>query len=51
MKFWVDFSGYMSIEANSQEEANTKFWDWVNSLNVTGDYSDDVWDVESIVER
>lgn len=27
MKFFIDFSGYCVIEANSEEEAETKFWE------------------------
>ena len=26
MKFWFDFEGYCSIEAETEEEAEKKFW-------------------------
>lgn len=26
-KFWIDFSGYCCVEANSKEEAEEIFWD------------------------
>lgn len=48
MKYYVDFSGYLTIEANSAEEAEQKMWALINSLNMTGDYSDDVWDIENV---
>ena len=28
--FWVDFSGYCEIEAETAEEAEQKFWDFIN---------------------
>lgn len=46
--FWVDFSGYCKVEANSHEEAETKFWAWYNSLSATGPISDDMVDVDGI---
>lgn len=50
-EYWIDFSGYMKVKADSKEEADTKFWDWVNDMiKVEGDYSDDVWDIDSIEE-
>ena len=27
MKFWIDFEGYCSIEAETEEEAKEKFWE------------------------
>ena len=32
-KYWVDFSGWGSVRAESKEEAEDKFWQWVNSLS------------------
>ena len=50
-EFYVDFSGYMKIRADSKEEADDKFWELVNTrFNLSGDYSDDVWDVDNIEE-
>lgn len=48
MEFWVDFNGYLKIKAENQQEAENKFWSWVNSITAIGDCSDDVWDVENI---
>ena len=48
MKFWVDFNGYLKIEAEDKNDAESKFWDWVNSISASGDFSDDVWDVDVI---
>lgn len=48
MKFWVDFNGYLKIEAEDKQDAESKFWDWVNSITASGDFSDDVWDVDVI---
>lgn len=50
-EYWVDISGYLKIKANSPEEAERKWWDFVNArMNMSGDYSDDVWDIEAIEE-
>lgn len=48
MDFWVDFSGYLKIKAENQQEAEDKFWDWVNSISASGDFSADVWDIDVI---
>lgn len=29
MKFYIDFGGYCEIEANDEEEARLKFWDFI----------------------
>lgn len=50
MKYWVDFSGYLKIEADSPEDAERKMWELINSHNLTGDFSDDVWEIEGIEE-
>ena len=51
-EFWIDFSGYMKIKADSKEEAARKFWNFIaNDINPsTGDLSDDVWEIECIEE-
>ena len=48
MEFWIDFNGYLKIEAEDKNDAESKFWDWVNSISANGDFSDDVWDVDVI---
>ena len=49
-EFWVDFSGYMKVKADSKEEAERKFWHFINEgIDLSaGDLSDDVWNVEDI---
>lgn len=51
-EFWVDFSGYMKVKAETPEEAERKFWKFINEgIDLShGDLSDDVWDVEGIEE-
>lgn len=48
MEFWIDFSGYLKIKAKDHQEAESKFWNWVNSISANEDFSDDVWDVDNI---
>lgn len=47
-KFWIDFSGYLVINAEDEKDAQGKFWDWVNSISASKDFSDDVWDIEHV---
>lgn len=52
-KFWIDFSGYLCVKAESDGDAEKKFWHWVHEcidFSYT-DFSDDVWDIEGIEER
>lgn len=46
MKWYVDFSGYCMIEANSAEEAEAKFWRGLRPP--CKDAFNDVWDIENI---
>ena len=51
-EYWIDFSGYLKVKAESVDEAERKFWNFINNnvnLSYT-DLSDDVWDVEAIEE-
>lgn len=51
-EYWIDFSGYMKIKAENENEVQKKFWDFVNvncDLSYT-DCSDDVWDIDGIEE-
>lgn len=51
-KFWVDFSGYGWVEAETEQEAEAKFWQFVETrANNNGILCDDVWDVEGIEEK
>ena len=50
-EFWIDFSGYLKIKADSSGEAIDKFWKFVNNIDLSNsDLSDDVWDVDAIEE-
>ena len=47
--YWVDFSGYVKVKADSPEGAEQKMWDLINDqYQVDGDYSDDVWDIDGV---
>lgn len=49
-EYWIDFSGYLKVKAESADEAEQKFWDFINEhidFSHT-DLSDDVWDIEHI---
>lgn len=46
MKWYIDFSGYCEIEANSAEEAEAKFWKGLRTP--CEDAFNDVWDIDSI---
>ena len=50
MKYWVDFSGYVSVEADSREDSEHKFWRSFVA-DCSEPFSDDVWDIEGIEER
>lgn len=43
--YWVDFSGYCQIKANSKEEAKEIFW---SNLPAVGE--NDVWDIDCVEE-
>ena len=38
MKFWIDFEGYCSIEAENQEEAEQKFWNSYSNKNLIDEW-------------
>lgn len=49
-EYWIDFSGYLKVKAESADEAEQKFWELVNQkfdLSHT-EFSDDVWDIDHI---
>lgn len=49
-EYWIDFSGYLKVKAESADEAEQKFWDFIHEhidLSHT-DLSDDVWDIDGI---
>lgn len=45
-KYYIDFSGYCTIEADSADEAEAKFWKGLRPP--TEDCFDDVWDIDGI---
>lgn len=52
-KFWIDFSGYVTVEAENADEAERKFWHAINTkcpFLTWGGFSDDVWDVDATTE-
>lgn len=49
-EYWIDFSGYLKVKATSPDDADRKMWNLINSISLTGDFSDDVWDIDSIEE-
>jgi len=50
-KFWVDFTGYGYVEAENEDEAERKFWQFVHTCaNDNGIIMDDVWDLDNIEE-
>lgn len=51
-KFWVDFSGYVLVDAENEQDAETKMWDAINrTLAFPTCFSDDVWDIDGIEEK
>ncbi len=46
MKWYIDFSGYCMIEAETAEEAERKFWEGLQSPSKEA--FDDVWDIDGV---
>lgn len=46
--FWVDFSGYCEIEAETAEEAEQKFWDFINE---DMPLPQNIYDVDGVEEK
>lgn len=50
-KFWIDFSGYVCVDAESKEDVERKMWDAINrTLAFPTCFYDDVWDIDCIEE-
>lgn len=47
-KFYIDFSGYCTIEAETSEEACSKFWETLQKPSEV--CYDDVYDIDAIEE-
>lgn len=51
-EFWVDFSGYIKVKADSDKEAREKFWHFVQEgidLHDSG-LSGEMWNIEGVEE-
>ena len=48
--FWVDFSGYVKIIANTPEEAERHFWNYFVNNACPVFCCDDCWDIECVEE-
>lgn len=46
--FYVDFSGYCEIEAETTEEAEQKFWDFINEGKPL---PQDIYDIDCVEEK
>ena len=49
-KYWVDFQGYVSIEANTEEEAEERFWEEIQNLKCNY-WNSHSWQIDRIEER
>jgi len=52
-EFYIDFSGYLKVEAENADEAERKFWNAVNTkcpFLAKDGFSDDVWDLDATEE-
>jgi len=47
-EYWIDLSGYLKVKATSPDDAAKKIWDFINSISMIDDFSDDEWEIESI---
>jgi hypothetical protein len=50
-KFYVNFRGFVTIKADSAEEAEKKFWDWISSVDYRDDCYDDEWFIDLIEDE
>lgn len=49
-EYWIDFSGYLKVEAENADEAERKFCTTKSPFRGNSDFSNDVWEIESIKE-
>ena len=49
-EFWIDFSGYVKVEAENGDEAERKFWHAKSPFRGAEGFSDDVWDIDATTE-
>ena len=50
MKFWVDFSGYVTVEGNDVDEAIDNFWKQIE-MEENKDFYDIYLNVDGVEER
>ncbi len=51
-KYWVDFSGYVCVEAENEDEAERRMYDYfLKSDELPAGMSDDTWGIDGIEER
>ena len=49
--FWINFSGYVKVTADSKEDAERKMWDAINrTLAFPTCFDEDEWEIEGIEE-
>ena len=52
--FYIDFSGYLEIKAENEEQAEKIFWEnFVGEISLTDDTGmcNDVWEIDAIEEK
>ena len=49
-KYWIDFSGYVCIEAENEDKAERFFYNWF-ARELGDPFSDEVWNIDGIEER
>lgn len=49
-EYWIDFSGYVKIEAENEKEAEYKFWHAKSPFRSVEGFSEDVWGLDGIEE-
>ena len=49
-EYWIDFCGYVKVEAEDVDDAVLKFCTTKSPFRGNSDFSNDVWEIESIKE-
>lgn len=49
-EYWIDFCGYVKVEAEDADDAVLKFSTTKSPFRDNSDFSNDVWEIESIKE-
>ena len=48
MEYYVDFSGYLLVEADNSVDAEVKMWEFIRGITLPHGFSDDVWEIDGI---